>query len=158
MSMSDVLTRLRRELLAFAAGYPDRWVDETDPCARPLRRLVEAFAEEILGTADVWSAARQLGAELRKRFGYVTPGHVDEASADHLRGLMYVAAEALHGSVSTDFGGGDKLTAEQVAFYAPMTGGTGAMTGRWRSGPTSAVSASSSCSTRWTCPTRFGAM
>jgi hypothetical protein len=31
---------------------------------------------------------------------------------------MYVAAEALHGSVSTDFGGGDKLTAEQVAFYA----------------------------------------
>jgi hypothetical protein len=118
MSMSDVLTRLRRELLAFAAGYPDRWVDETDPCALPLRRLVEAFAEEILGTADVWSAARQLGAKLRKHFGYVTPGHVDEASADHLRGLMYVAAEALHGSVSTDFGGGDKLTAEQVAFYA----------------------------------------
>ena len=62
-------------------------------------------------------AAQRFGAELRRKHDYVTPDDTDEASADYLRGLACLAAEVLHGSVCTDFGGGDKLTAEQVAFY-----------------------------------------
>jgi hypothetical protein len=115
--MPDALQRLRRELLAFAAGYPGRWRRSDDLDAPPLGRLVRAFAEEVRGAPEMSSAARRLGADLRDRHGYATPDDADEASADRLRGLACLAAEALHGAVCTDFGAGDRLTAEQVAFY-----------------------------------------
>jgi hypothetical protein len=116
--MPDALERLRRELLAFAAGYPGRWRRSDDLGAPPLGRLVRAFfAAEIRGAPGMSSAARRLGADLRERHGYTTPDDADEASADCLRGLACIAAEALHGAVCTDFGAGDRLTAEQVAFY-----------------------------------------
>jgi hypothetical protein len=81
----------------------------------PINRLVRAFYATIRG--EVADAARQLGAELRARHGYTTPDHRNEAIADTRRGVAYAAVTLLHGEVTTDFGGGDRMTAEQVAFY-----------------------------------------
>ena len=115
--MSDLLGHLKRKILAFAGSYPDGWESEDDYGSPPLANLVEAFADDIQGATQMCLAAQRFGAELRRKYDYVTPDDTDEASADYLRGLACLAAEVLHGSVCTDFGGGDKLTAEQVAFY-----------------------------------------
>jgi hypothetical protein len=109
----NAFDRLTYGLRSFATGYPDSWRSD-DPLGCPLHRLVWAFYATIRG--DVADAARQLGAQLRAQHGYTTPDDVNEAIADARRGVAYAAAALLHGEVTTDFGAGDRRTAEQVAF------------------------------------------
>jgi hypothetical protein len=110
----NAFDRLTYGLQSFAAGYPDSWRSD-DPLGYPLHRLVWGFYATIRG--DLLEAARQLGAQLRARHGYTTPDDVNEAIADARRGVAYAAAGLLHGEMTTDLGGGDRMTAEQVAFY-----------------------------------------
>jgi hypothetical protein len=100
----------------FAVGYPDAWKSSISPWEYPLGRLVLAFAKAIRGDAVAARAARLRGAELRLAHGYATPADAEDVAADLFRGLACIAAEVLHGPVCTEFGGGDRLTAEQVAF------------------------------------------
>jgi hypothetical protein len=113
----NALDRLTWGLRSFAAGYPDRWRpgEGDNVFALPMHRLVWAFCATIRG--EIAQAACQLGAQLRARHGYTTPDHTNEALADTRRGVAYTAAALLHGEVTTDFGGGDRMTADQVAFY-----------------------------------------
>jgi hypothetical protein len=115
--MSDALARLKERIREASGSYPDQWRSESASRQPPLRNLVDAWAEHILHFARMRHALRRLGAELRRKHGYVTPDNTDEGRADLIRGLTCIAAEVLHGSVCTDFGGGDKFTAEEVAFY-----------------------------------------
>ena len=114
--MSDVVDRLKCELLAFAAGYPDDWASESDLGVPPLGRVVNAFAKRIAGAPEMCVTARRLGAELRGKYRFATPDEKDEASADQTRGLTFLGAVMLHGDDCADFCS-DKLSAEQIAFF-----------------------------------------
>lgn len=117
MVLGDAEARLRREIGAFAAGYPEAWERRCEPGERPLDRLLRALMARIRGGTAMARTARRLGADLRRAHGYVDPEGGDEAAADLRRGLAYLALEVLHGADCAEFVAGDRLTPGQVAFY-----------------------------------------
>jgi hypothetical protein len=115
-TMQNELNRLAEEIAAFAAAYGYR-LERERLGDLPFGALVDAFAKHICGDAQAGHAARELGAKLRQRHKYAAPGETNADAADFRRGLACLAATVLHGEISTDFGGGDRMTAEQVALY-----------------------------------------
>src|SRR5262249_25096110 len=107
--------RLRHEIGVFAGKYPDAWTSSKRRLDGPFDRVVRAFLKAM--GSDAARVARLRGMELRLAYGYRTPEEREEAAADVARGVACLAAEELHGPMCKVRAGGDRLTAEEAAFY-----------------------------------------
>ena len=117
LSGPEVRTRLWHEVSVFTSGNPTAWSTGENLAETPLERLLRALTAEISCDALLAASARQLGADLRGKHGYITREDAYEGSADLRRGLALLAIESLHGADLSDLAGGDRLSPEQLAFY-----------------------------------------